>query len=156
MRGEVLDAVVPATTELPAPDARNYRTIAIGDGGSTRAGDGRLARQPEEARQSRRTDLLRRGGLRDPDILNWGAYALVAALSCYPAAGCCARRPTNGAYSTLLVAGAVDGCTKAPALSVDGIPWDAYAATLAKSMPSLSRRSRRDKRPQRSAAGGRR
>jgi hypothetical protein len=65
-------------------------------------------------------------------ISNWGASALVATLSLI------ARRPLLrppehelAVLQALLSAGAVDGCTGAAALSVDGLPWDDYARTLA-------------------------
>jgi hypothetical protein len=65
-------------------------------------------------------------------ISNWGAYALVAALSVL--SGKLLMRPPEhelAVLKALLDAGAVDGCTKERALSVDGLRWDDYASTIA-------------------------
>jgi hypothetical protein len=134
MRGEVLDAVVPATERfLPPADARNYRTIAIGDGGNE-LGMGALRASLKD--RVNHGELIFCATAADyvipAGISNWGAYALVAALSLL--SGRLLLRPPadeRRVLEALLVAGAVDGCTKKPALSVDGIPWEAYAGTLA-------------------------
>ena len=65
-------------------------------------------------------------------ISNWGGYALVAALSLL--SGRLLLRPPEherAVLQALLAAGAVDGCTREPTLSVDGLDWDDYATTIA-------------------------
>jgi hypothetical protein len=133
MRGEILDAVVPATELfLPPPDARNYRTIAIGDGGNELGMGALRARLKDRVNHGELIFCATAADYVIPaGISNWGAYALVAALSLL--SGRLLLRPPadeRRVLEALLVAGAVDGCTKKPALSVDGIPWEAYAGTL--------------------------
>ena len=65
-------------------------------------------------------------------ISNWGACALVAALSLL--AGRLLLRPPEHEHAVLqalLAAGAVDGCTRKKELSVDGLGWEDYATTIA-------------------------
>lgn len=132
MRGERLDDLVAAADRLLAPQSA-YRTIAIGDGGNE-LGLGRL----RDSLKSRVThgELIFCATPADyvipAGISNWGAYALVAALSLL--AGQLLLRPPEherAVLQALLAAGAVDGCTRAPTLSVDGLPWDDYAKVLA-------------------------
>ena len=134
MRGEVLDDLVPAADRLLAPSLkRSYRTIAIGDGGNE-LGFGSL-RESLKARVahgelifcSTPADYLIPAG-----ISNWGAYALVAALSLL--SGRLLLRPPEhegAVLQALLDVGAVDGCTRKNELSVDGLLWEEYALTLA-------------------------
>lgn len=132
MRGERLDDLVAAADRLLAPQSA-YRTIAIGDGGNE-LGLGRL----RDSLKSRVThgELIFCATPADyvipAGISNWGAYALVAALSLL--AGQLLLRPPEherAVLQALLAAGAVDGCTREPTLSVDGLPWDDYAKVLA-------------------------
>jgi len=133
MRGEMLDDVVPgADLLLQQPVPRTYRTIAIGDGGNE-LGMGTL----RDSLKGRVThgDLIFCATTADyvipAGISNWGAYALVAALSLR--AGRLLMRPPEHertVLEALFAAGAVDGCTKKPGISVDGILWEDYASTL--------------------------
>lgn len=131
MRGEILDDLVPATDRLLAPRP-SCRTIAIGDGGNE-LGFGSL-RESLKSRVAHGelifcatpADYLIPAG-----ISNWGAFALVGALSLL--AGRLLLRPPEherAVLQALLAAGAVDGCTRKAELSVDGLPWDDYAQTL--------------------------
>lgn len=131
MRGERLDDLVAAADRLLAPRPA-YRTIAIGDGGNE-LGLGRL----RDSLKSRVThgELIFCATPADyvipAGISNWGAYALVAALSLL--AGRLLLRPPEherALLQAILAAGAVDGCTREPTLSVDGLPWDDYAQVL--------------------------
>ena len=134
MRGEMLDDLVPAADRLLSPPfPRNYTTIAIGDGGNE-LGLGALrdalkdkVMHGEQIFCATPADHIIPSG-----ISNWGAYALVAALSVL--SGRCLMRPPEhelAILQSLLAAGAVDGCTKKCELSVDGIGWDDYGNTLA-------------------------
>ena len=132
MRGEILDDLAPAADRLLAPRPA-CRTIAIGDGGNE-LGLGSL-RDSLKSRVAH-GDLIFCATPADyviaAGISNWGAYALVAALSLL--AGRLLLQPPEHEHTvlqTLLAAGAVDGCTRKPTLSVDGLPWDDYAKVLA-------------------------
>ena len=132
MRGEILDDLVPATDRLLAPQP-SCQTIAIGDGGNE-LGMGNL-RAPLKARVTH-GDLIFCATPADyvipAGISNWGACALVAALSLL--AGRLLLRPPEHEHAVLqalLTAGAVDGCTRKATLSVDGLDWDDYATTIA-------------------------
>lgn len=133
MRGEILDDLVPAADRLLEPGfARSYRTIAIGDGGNE-LGFGRL-RDTLKGRVAHGelifcatpADYLIPAG-----ISNWGAHALVAAMSLL--AGRCLLYPPArelAVLETLVAAGAVDGCTRKNEISVDGLPWPEYASAI--------------------------
>jgi hypothetical protein len=131
MRGETLDDLVPSADRLlQAP--HSYRTIAIGDGGNE-LGMGSLRASlmchvlhGELIFSATAADEVIPAG-----ISNWGAYALVAALSLL-AGRQLLRSPADERtrLEALLAAGAVDGCTRQPDLSVDGIAWEEYAVTL--------------------------
>ena len=133
MRGETLDDLVPAADHLLQPlSPRNFQTIAIGDGGNE-LGLGSL----RDTLKGHVThgDLIFCATPADyvipAGISNWGAYALVAALSLL--AGRLLSRPPEHerrVLEALLAAGAVDGCTRKQELSVDGIHWEDYASTL--------------------------
>ena len=64
-------------------------------------------------------------------VSNWGAFALVAALSLL-SGKMLLRLPANerSVLQAIFEAGAVDGCTRRHEISVDGLGWDDYAATL--------------------------
>ena len=133
MRGEILDDLVPAADHLLHPPfPRSFQTIAIGDGGNE-LGLGSL-RDTLKGRVAH-GDLIFCATPADyvipAGISNWGAYALVAALSLL--AGRRLSRPPEHERSVLqalLDAGAVDGCTRKQELSVDGILWESYVGTL--------------------------
>jgi len=133
MLGEILDDIVPATDSLLEPaGGRCYRAIAIGDGGNE-LGFGSLREALKGGVSlgelifcSTAADHVIPAG-----ISNWGASALVATLSLL--AGRLLLHPPAHEYAVLQAlraAGAVDGCTRAPALSVDGLAWANYATTL--------------------------
>jgi hypothetical protein len=133
MRGEILDDLVPAADRLLEPGfARSYRTIAIGDGGNE-LGFGRL-RDALKGRVAHGelifcatpADYLIPAG-----ISNWGAHALVAALSLL--AGRCLLHPPArelAVLEALVASGAVDGCTRKNEISVDELPWLEYASVI--------------------------
>lgn len=134
MLGEMLDDLLPATDRLLQPlTPRTYRTQAIGDGGNE-LGMGKL-RDSLKGRVmhgelifcATAADFVIPAG-----ISNWGAYALVAVLSLL-AQRLLLHSPEHEltVLEALLTAGAVDGCTKQPTRSVDGLPWEDYVATLA-------------------------
>ena len=132
MRGEILDDLVPAADRLLAPRPA-CQTIAIGDGGNE-LGLGRL-RDSLKSRVAH-GDLIFCATPADyvipAGISNWGACALVAALSLL--AGRLLLRPPEHEHAVLqalLAAGAVDGCTHKNELSVDGLGWEDYATTIA-------------------------
>lgn len=133
MRGEVLDDVAPAADRLFTPDpGRGWVTLAVGDGGNE-LGMGRL----REALRGR-VSLGDRIFCASPadhtlacGISNWGGYALAAALSIL--SGALLLNPPQqerDLLAALVEAGAVDGCTRERTLSVDGLSWEEYAATL--------------------------
>lgn len=133
MRGEVLDDVAPAADRLLAPDSeRRYTTVAIGDGGNE-LGFGAL----KDGLKGRVThgELIFCTTAADyvlpAGISNWGALALVAALSIR--SGRCLLRSSDHEYAVLEAlfhAGAVDGCTRKHEISVDGVAWLEYARTI--------------------------
>ncbi|MDR2507095.1 MAG: DUF4392 domain-containing protein [Candidatus Accumulibacter sp.] len=133
MRGEMLDDIVPAADILFQPSApRRWKTIAIGDGGNE-LGMGSL-REGMKQRVSH-GDLIFCATPADFVIAagtsNWGSYALTAALSLLSGTLLLpSPQKERNALEALLAAGAVDGCTKSPSLSVDGIPWDDYSKIL--------------------------
>ena len=134
MRGECLDDLVPGTDLLLAPGfPHTYQTIAIGDGGNE-LGLGSLRDQLKG--HIPHGDLIFCATAADyvipSGISNWGAFALVAALSILTKK-CLIRPPEHehAVLSALVAAGAVDGCTKENAISVDGLSWENYALTLA-------------------------
>jgi hypothetical protein len=134
MRGEILDDIAPAADTLfesPAP-LRRWKTIAVGDGGNE-LGMGSLRKSLQ--------DRIEHGPLifcATPadfaiavGVSNWGAYALAAAVSLL------AERPLlpslekeREVLEAMLAAGAVDGRTKTPSLSVDGVSWENYSLVL--------------------------
>lgn len=132
MRGTVLDDLVPAADALLAPSESTV-SIAIGDGGNElgmgalRADHHQRVMYGEKIFCATRADFVIPAG-----ISNWGGYALAAALGVL--AGRPLMRPPEHerrVLEALQAAGAVDGCTGEPEVSVDGIAWDDYARTLA-------------------------
>jgi len=133
MRGEVLDDLVPATDRLLEPPwQRLYKTLAIGDGGNE-LGFGSLRESLKE--RVAHGDLIFCSTLADylipAGISNWGAFALVAALSLLSGRSLI-RSPEHehAVLQAIVAAGAVDGCTRKRELTVDGLAWDDYASTL--------------------------
>jgi Domain of unknown function (DUF4392) len=142
MRGEMLDDLVPATDLFLTPEGpRNYQTIAIGDGGNELGMGSLFAALRERVTHG---DLIFCTTVADhvipAGISNWGAYALIGALSIL--SGINLLHETEHEKSILhamVEAGAVDGCTRKRTLSVDGIGWDDYAQTVADISVEVSR-----------------
>ena len=133
MRGEILDDLVPAADRLFSPPfTRLHTTIAIGDGGNE-LGLGALRERLKQ--HVAHGELVFCATPADYVIAagtsNWGAHALVAALSLLSKHRLL-RAPVHehAVLEALLAAGAVDGLTKRAELSVDGIGWNDYAKTL--------------------------
>ncbi len=132
------------------PARRRARTVGIGDGGNE-IGMGnvgtRLAR--EGAMIARIASIVRVDHLVVAGTSNWGAYGVVAAL------GRLAGRDVlhtpeaeRGMIEACIAAGAVDGVTRRPEATVDGLSLDAHAAIvtllrLVPPAPSPGARSRR-------------
>ena len=133
MRGEILDDIAPAADRLFSSDAsRGWVTVAVGDGGNELGMGGlrnalkdRVPLGPAIFCASPADHTLACG------ISNWGGYALAAALSLLSGA-LLLRHPERerDLLTALVEAGAVDGCTREPGLSVDGLPWEEYSRTL--------------------------
>ncbi len=133
MRGETLDDLVPKADRFLLSDFQcPYRTIAVGDGGNELGFGGLRAALKDKVAHgelifcSTPADYVIPAG-----VSNWGAYALVAALSLL-AGKCLLRSPEHehAVLEALCIAGAVDGCTKKNEISVDGLGWDDYASTI--------------------------
>ena len=133
MRGVLLDDLIPGADRLLVPaGARDFTTLAIGDGGNE-LGLGALrskhmhrVEHGEKIFCATPADHVIAAG-----ISNWGGHALVAALTCL--SGQPLMRATSHEKSVLealQAAGAVDGCTGRADLSVDGIDWADYSKTL--------------------------
>ena len=133
MRAEILDDVAPAADRLFGPQpGLGWVTLAVGDGGNE-LGMGSLRDSlMDEVPQGR---LIFCASPADHTlacgISNWGGYALAAALSLLSGA-LLLRTPQEerDLLSALVEAGAVDGCTRRRALSVDGLSWEEYERTL--------------------------
>jgi len=133
MRGEMLDDLIPGADRLLEPPApRKFTTLAVGDGGNE-LGLGGLRTQLGE--RIPHGELIFCATAADhvvpAGVSNWGGYALAAALSLL--SGKPLLRPPaheRRVVEAMVAAGAVDGCTRQQALSVDGLPWDDYAHTL--------------------------
>ena len=124
MRGEDLSDLV-ANTDILFEQAKQQRipTIAVGDGGNE-VGMGKIRSQVirtvykgDQVCAVFATDILILAG-----VSNWGGHALAAALSIK------ARRmllhdqeAEIRLLKTIVQSGAVDGCTKKPTLTVDGL-----------------------------------
>ena len=133
MRGEILDELVPSADRLLAPaSARNYATIAVGDGGNE-LGMGHL--------RDSLMDRINLGELIFCDteadhvipagISNWGAYALAASLAVLSGKPSLIKPEDELAVLEAQVAvGAVDGCTRKNEVSVDGVPIADYLETV--------------------------
>ena len=133
MRGEILDELVPSADRLLAPaSARNYATIAVGDGGNE-LGMGHL--------RDSLMDRINLGELIFCDteadhvipagISNWGAYALAASLAVLSGKPILIKPEDELAVLEAQVAvGAVDGCTRKNEVSVDGVPIADYLETV--------------------------
>ena len=133
MRGEILNDLVAAADRLFTPQGqRQYRTLAIGDGGNElgmgglREGLMHRISQGELIFCATPADHVIPAG-----ISNWGAYALAGALSLL--AGKLLLRPPaheRAVLEALVSAGAVDGCTRQQTLSVDGLAWNEYTEVI--------------------------
>jgi hypothetical protein len=132
MRGEILDELVPAADRLFTFAGRAHTTLGIGDGGNELGLGGlrdtlrRYIDLGETSCCATAADHAIPAG-----ISNWGAYALAAALSLL-AGKPLIRDPGHerAVLAAMVEAGAVDGCTRRRALSVDGLAWDEYARAL--------------------------
>lgn len=134
MHGDILDDLVPAADRLLAPPTpRHYATIAVGDGGNELGFGGLRAALKDKVPlgetifSATAADYVIPAG-----VSNWGALALVATLSLLT--GRLLIRPAEHEHAVLTAlqaAGAVDGCTLRRAITVDGLTWDDYAATVA-------------------------
>ena len=132
MRGEALDDLVPATDRLLEANGA-YRTIAIGDGGNELGmGSLRAALMPRITHGELIFCATPADYVIPAGISNWGGSALAAALA-LRSARVQLRTPDyeQAVLRAMVAAGAVDGCTRKNELSVDGLPWDEYAQTLA-------------------------
>jgi hypothetical protein len=134
MRGEDVSPWNPSLHALFVGEER--RTIGVGDGGNELG----MGRMPADAIAS----SIRHGEriacavgcdhLIVCGVSNWGAMGLLAALALLRPDGALApsldvfrqRRILEAAVD----AGAVDGVTRARAMSVDGIPWEDHACVL--------------------------
>ena len=134
MRGELLDDLVPAADRLLAPPVpRRYATIAVGDGGNELGfGSLRAALKDKVALGETIFSATAADYVVPAGVSNWGALALVATLSLL--SGRLLIRPVGHEHAVLTAlqaAGAVDGCTLRADITVDGLSWDVYAATVA-------------------------
>lgn len=133
MRGEILDDLVASADRLLAPPGeRNFTTLAVGDGGNELGLGGLREALSARINQGRTIFCATAADHVVPaGISNWGAYALAAALSLL-AGQRLIRTPAHerAVLAAMVAAGAVDGCTRQRALSVDGLAWDEYAPTL--------------------------
>lgn len=133
MRGEMLDDLIPGADRLLDPPAsRNFTTLAVGDGGNELGLGGLRAQLGERITHGELIFCATTADLVVPaGISNWGGYALAAALSLLSGKALL-RSPAHErrVVEAMVAAGAVDGCTRQRALSVDGLPWDDYAGTL--------------------------
>jgi hypothetical protein len=133
MRKEILDDLVASADRLLSlPGHRSYTTLAIGDGGNE-LGLGSLRDSLSGHVEYGETifSVTAADHVIPAGISNWGAYALAAALSMLTGQ-LLIRIPQDerSVLEAMVAAGAVDGCTKQCALSVDGLAWDDYASTL--------------------------
>ena len=133
MHGEPLDDLVASADRLFAPPGkRSYTTLAVGDGGNELGLGGLRAALSGRIDHGETIFCATEADHAIPaGISNWGAYALAAALSLL-AGRLLIRAPQHErtVLEAMVAAGAVDGCTKQRALSVDGLAWDEYAYTL--------------------------
>lgn len=133
MRGVELSGVAPIDTLFAAARAHGVTTVAVGDGGNE-VGMGKVTQRVTAAvphgdriAATVATDYLVVAG-----CSNWGAYALVAALSLLsgrhllPAATWEAE-----VVGAMVAAGAVDGVTHQSTATVDHLPGAETAAVLA-------------------------
>ncbi|SHJ16408.1 DUF4392 domain-containing protein [Lutispora thermophila] len=124
MRGEDLSDIIPIMDPLFEEAARQgIKTIAIGDGGNE-IGMGKIRGFVEDSVDKGKlicasfaADYLIVAG-----VSNWGAHALVASLSCLTGKSLLHDANTEiDMLKSIVEAGAVDGCTKKRAMTVDGL-----------------------------------
>lgn len=129
MRGEMLNHIIPQFDMMfHPPFDRSYVTTAIGDGGNE-MGLGALHEQIKLSVPQ--GDLIASSTIADyvipAGISNWAGYAMAATLSLLaekpllPPAG-----TEKEVVTAMVMAGAVDGCTKLQEVSVDGIDFNEY------------------------------
>lgn len=132
MRGAVLDDIAPGADRLFTTRDRSYATLAIGDGGNE-LGMGNF-RESYMAHVSQGQKIFCASPADHAlvaGISNWGAYALVAALSLLSGVlllGTVERE--RDVLSAMIEAGAVDGCTGRSSFSVDELAGDEYFRTF--------------------------
>jgi hypothetical protein len=133
MRKEILDDLVAsADCLLSPPGKRSHTTLAIGDGGNELGlGSLRDALSGYVAHGETIFSATAADHVIPAGISNWGAYALAASLSLLTGQLLIGTpQHERSVLAAMVAAGAVDGCTKQCALSVDGLAWDDYARTL--------------------------
>lgn len=133
MRGEVIDRMVTDTDVLfAAAQAAGVTTIAIGDGGNE-LGMGsyadavaRFVPHGERVCAALAADYTLVSG-----VSNWWGWGIAALLS-LEAKRCLLPTDVQEAalLETTVLAGAVDGCTKCAALTVDALPMEQHIALL--------------------------
>ena len=133
MRGDILDDLCPAADSLLSPlGPRSFTTIAVGDGGNELGlGSLRDTHWPHVTHGEKIFCVTSADFVIPSGISNWGAHALVAALSVL--SGKPLMRPAgheSHVLDCLQAAGAVDGCTGRPETTVDGISQKDYLSTL--------------------------
>jgi len=138
LRGELL-ATSPVDELLIAARARGLVTIGVGDGGNE-AGLAGIRDEVSEALElgSEIATVVEADHAVVCGVSNWGALALVAALSLEAGRD---LLPSEEGYrrdhEAIAAAGAIDGILKTSGLEVDGQPWSASAAALAWARASL-------------------
>tara|TARA_R110002072_G_scaffold1109_2_gene9250 strand:- start:478 stop:1104 length:627 start_codon:yes stop_codon:yes gene_type:complete len=139
LRGELL-ATSPVDEIMLAARARGLVTIGIGDGGNE-AGLAGIRDQVSAALElgSEIATVVPADHVVVCGVSNWGALALVAALSLEAGRD---LLPSEEAYrqdhEAIAAAGAIDGILKTSGLEVDGQPWSASAEALAWARSALS------------------
>jgi hypothetical protein len=139
MRGTILDDIAPSagilfTSAGDSTGNRTWKTAAIGDGGNE-LGMGSLKEACVSA-VSMGEQIFCAAGSDFPvaaGISNWGAYALVGAVSIL------AGRPVLpspeeelAVLQAVYEAGGVDGATREHTCTVDGLPTDEYLDTISR------------------------
>lgn len=133
MRGEDLSDIVPNTDVLfKRSKELGITTLAVGDGGNE-VGMGKVESFVKES--VNKGDLINAVVSSDylivAGVSNWGGHALAAALSILSGTMLLHDSKTEKMLlESMLQAGAVDGCTKKSALTVDGLSLEANLEIL--------------------------